>query len=61
VIFANVSEEDIILRNDLEALARDSPKIEVFYALERPPKDWRYGVCTTNQSIHMLVSRSVSE
>lgn len=44
IIFANVTEEDILLRGELEAIARESPQVELFYTLERPPAGWSQGV-----------------
>ena len=41
LIFANQTEEDILLREELEACAKD-PRVEVWYTLDRPPKGWAY-------------------
>lgn len=41
LIFANQTEEDILLRKELEAL--DSSRLHIYYTLDRPPADWKYG------------------
>ncbi|KAF7189571.1 NADH-cytochrome b5 reductase 1 [Pseudocercospora fuligena] len=43
LIFANVNEEDIFLRKELERLAED-PGIDVYYVLNNPPDKWTGGV-----------------
>ncbi|KAE8328138.1 hypothetical protein BDV39DRAFT_214479 [Aspergillus sergii] len=44
LIYANRSEEDILLRSELEAFARKYPKnFKLWYMLDHPPKDWAYG------------------
>lgn len=41
LIFANRSEVDILLRNELEALAKKHPdRFKVAYTLTRPPPNW---------------------
>ena len=41
LIFGNVTEEDILLREELEALARDhSDRFRLHYILDKPPKQW---------------------
>lgn len=44
LIFANVKEEDILLREDLDALAAEDDKFRVFYVLNNPPEHWDGGV-----------------
>lgn len=44
LIFANVNEEDILLREDLNALVKEDPKFRVFYVLNNPPEGWTGGV-----------------
>jgi len=44
LIFANVNPEDILLREDLEAIAASDPKIRVHYVLNNPPENWTGGV-----------------
>ena len=44
LIYANRTEEDILLRNELEAFARKYPKnFKLWYMLDTPPADWAYG------------------
>eukprot|EP00924_Labyrinthula_sp_SR-Ha-C_P006670 maker-scaffold_29-snap-gene-1.1-mRNA-1 protein AED:0.01 eAED:0.01 QI:259/1/1/1/1/1/2/64/298 len=45
LIFANVTEEDIILRKELQALQvlHGEDKLEIFYTLDKPVKGWKYG------------------
>ncbi|CEJ89969.1 Putative Catalytic activity: nitrate reductases catalyse the reaction [[Torrubiella] hemipterigena] len=44
LIYANRSEEDILLRKELDAFARRYPKnFKVYYMLDQPPADWAYG------------------
>lgn len=44
LVYANRSEEDILLRAELEAFARRYPEqFKVYYMLDNPPKGWGYG------------------
>lgn len=44
LIYANRSEEDILLRHELEVFARNYPKnLKVWYMLNHPPEGWAYG------------------
>lgn len=44
LIYANRSEEDILLRHELEAFARGYPKnFKLWYMLDHPSDDWAYG------------------
>ncbi|KAF9350717.1 NADH-cytochrome b5 reductase [Mortierella sp. AD094] len=47
-IFANVTEEDIILRAELDALAKKHPQFKVYYVLNTPPEGWTGGVGFVN-------------
>jgi len=44
LIFANVNPEDILLKQDLDALAQDDPDLNVYYVLNNPPEKWDGGV-----------------
>lgn len=44
LIFANVNEGDILLREDLDKLAREDPGFRVHYVLNNPPSEWEGGV-----------------
>ncbi len=48
LIFANVNYEDILLKEDLDALAKEDPHFRVYYVLNNPPEKWDGGVgfCT---------------
>ncbi|OAL01616.1 hypothetical protein IQ06DRAFT_272320 [Phaeosphaeriaceae sp. SRC1lsM3a] len=44
LIFANRSEDDILLREELETFARRYPKnLKLWFMLDHPPADWQYG------------------
>lgn len=43
LIYANVAEEDILLRQELDALAAQHPNFSVYYVLNNPPKGWAGG------------------
>ena len=44
LIFANVNPEDILLKEDLDALAKEDPHFRVYYVLNNPPEKWDGGV-----------------
>ncbi|EXJ82678.1 NADH-cytochrome b5 reductase 1 [Capronia epimyces CBS 606.96] len=44
LIFANVNPEDILLKEEIDALARDDPHFNVHYVLNNPPEKWDGGV-----------------
>ncbi|KAJ7269360.1 hypothetical protein B0H12DRAFT_1249740 [Mycena haematopus] len=42
LLFSNVTEEDILMREDIDALAKKHPKnLEVVYLLDKPKSDWK--------------------
>ncbi|EPZ32751.1 Oxidoreductase, FAD-binding domain-containing protein [Rozella allomycis CSF55] len=43
LIFANVSEEDILLRKELDDLQSKFNNFKVYYVLNKPPENWKYG------------------
>lgn len=44
LIFANRSEDDILLREELETFARRYPKnLKLWFMLDQPPSNWQYG------------------
>lgn len=47
-IFANVNFDDILLKDDLDALAKEDDGFRVHYVLNNPPEKWNGGVgfCT---------------
>ncbi|MCJ1437298.1 NADH-cytochrome b5 reductase [Xylographa pallens] len=44
LIFANVNPEDILLKEDLDALAKEDAGFRVHYVLNNPPEKWDGGV-----------------
>ncbi len=44
LIFANVNEEDILLKPELDLLAATCPNINIYYVLNNPPENWSGGV-----------------
>ena len=44
LIFANVTEQDILLREDLDQLAAEDSGFRVHYVLDKPPAGWTGGV-----------------
>ncbi|KAF5244584.1 hypothetical protein FANTH_7663 [Fusarium anthophilum] len=44
LIFANVNPEDILLKEDIDKLAREDAKLRVYYVLNNPPDSWDGGV-----------------
>ena len=44
LIFANVNEEDILLRKDLDTINRGDRDINIHYVLQNPPESWTGGV-----------------
>jgi cytochrome-b5 reductase len=65
LIFANVNKEDILLKEDLDALAAKDKGFRVHYVLNNPPEKWDGGVgfvtadmikvcslCTLSSTVH---------
>lgn len=44
LIFANVTKQDILLKEDLDALAAEDTGFRVHYVLDKPPEGWTGGV-----------------
>ena len=44
LIFANVNKEDILLKEDLDQLAKEDKGFRVHYVLNNPPEKWDGGV-----------------
>lgn len=44
LIFANVNPEDILLKDDLNALVKEDPGFRIYYVLNNPPEGWNGGV-----------------
>lgn len=43
LVYANVTEDDILLRRELDDLAAAHPNFSVYYVLNNPPKGWQGG------------------
>lgn len=44
LVFGNISEDDILLKRELEELENTYPqRFRAFYILNKPPKDWQGG------------------
>jgi len=43
LIYANVTEDDILLRDELDALQYLYPSFKVYYTLDQPPSTWKSG------------------
>jgi len=44
LVFANIAEEDILLKKEFDQLAGKHKNFKVYYVLERPPTKWKEGV-----------------
>ncbi|KAL1964949.1 hypothetical protein VTN77DRAFT_6302 [Rasamsonia byssochlamydoides] len=44
LIFANVNPEDILLKDELDQLAKEDEDFNVYYVLNNPPEGWQGGV-----------------
>ncbi|KAJ3090095.1 NADH-cytochrome b5 reductase [Quaeritorhiza haematococci] len=44
LLFANVEEIDILLKDELDDLASKHPQFKVYYVLNKPPENWTGGV-----------------
>jgi len=43
LVFANIAEEDILLKKEFDQLAGKHKNFKVYYVLEKPPKGWKQG------------------
>ncbi|KAF9897381.1 NADH-cytochrome b5 reductase [Lobosporangium transversale] len=51
LIFANVTQEDILLKAELDLLSKKHPQFQVYYVLNMPPEGWTGGVGFVNQEM----------
>ncbi|CAG8034666.1 unnamed protein product [Penicillium nalgiovense] len=52
LILANRTEDDILLRKELEAFAKNYPKnFKLWYMLDQPPQKWTYGKGFVTQAV----------
>lgn len=57
LIFANVGVEDILLKEDLDQLAKDDKGFRAHYVLNNPPEKWDGGVgFVTPEMIQVCIS-----
>ncbi|GMM37290.1 cytochrome-b5 reductase [Saccharomycopsis crataegensis] len=56
LIYGNVTEEDILLKQELDQLAAEHSNIKVHYVLDKPPKEWsgRQGYITQDMLSELL-------
>jgi cytochrome-b5 reductase len=59
LIFANVSKEDILLKEDLDELARNDKRLRVYYVLNNPPEGWDGGVGFVTPEMISVCSKCV--
>ena len=58
LIFANVDEKDILLKEDLDQLVKEDDKFSLYYVLNNPPEKWDGGVgFVTADMIKVSLSR----
>jgi len=51
LLYANQTEDDILVRDELDALAAKHPNnLKVWYTVDRPPEEWKFstGFITTD-------------
>jgi len=51
LIFANVNDEDILLRDELDRLVHQHPNFHLYYVLNNPPQNWSGGVGFISQDM----------
>ncbi|KAM0255266.1 hypothetical protein ACHAQJ_005921 [Trichoderma viride] len=52
LIYANRTEEDILLRKELDTFAKNYPKnLKIWYMLDQPPQKWPYGKGFVTQAV----------
>lgn len=52
LLFANQSEDDILVREELESLAKEFPdRFKLHYTLDRPPNGWKYSTGFINKDM----------
>lgn len=58
LIFANVNPEDILLKDDLDALAAEDKNIKIYHVLNNPPEKWSGGTGFVTADIIKVCSRA---
>lgn len=59
LIFANVNPEDILLKEELDKLAKEDDGFRVYYVLNNPPAGWASGVGFVTPDIIKVRSRRI--
>jgi len=60
LIFANVNPEDILLKEDLDALVKEDAGFRVYYVLNNPPEGWNGGVGFVTPEMIKVCAESTS-
>ncbi|CAH2278380.1 NADH-cytochrome b5 reductase 3 [Pelobates cultripes] len=51
LLFANQTEKDILLRDELEEIRVNHPRFKLWYTLDRAPEDWDYSQGFVNEDM----------
>jgi cytochrome-b5 reductase len=52
LLFANQTEDDILVQDELETLAKEFPdRFKLHYTLDRPPADWKFSTGFVNKEM----------
>ncbi|CAB4392018.1 unnamed protein product [Rhizophagus irregularis] len=51
LIYANRTEKDILLRNELDELVKRNPRFKIYYVLSRPSSNWEFGTGYVTEEI----------
>eukprot|EP01133_Synstelium_polycarpum_P017106 gene17106-20376_t len=51
LVFGNITEEDILLKKELDEIAENHSNIKIYYVLNNPPKVWTQGTGFITQEI----------
>jgi cytochrome-b5 reductase len=59
LIYANVTFEDILLKDEIDDLAAKYNQIKVYYVLNNPPDDWNQGVGFVTKEMIEVISLDI--
>lgn len=51
LLYANRSEDDILMRKELEMMAHERDNIHLWYTVDQPPEDWKYSSGFINEDM----------
>jgi cytochrome-b5 reductase len=57
MIYANQTEDDILVREELESMEREFPNFDLHYTVDNPPSEWKYSTGFINPKMveeHLL-------